>query len=411
MHTFIKQLLSTATILLLLSVFNISYASSDHGHGEETEDLPENGLHGGKLFRNGDITLELAIFEQGMPPEYRAWITDHGAEIDMSATSLSVTLTRLDGQQDVFNFKAKDDYLLGNGVVTEPHSFDVAVRLQYKGNTHSWQFESHEGRVEIANEIAVKAGIKTQTAGPGAISQTTTVYGKTSTEHSKISHIGARFPGQIISVNTHIGDQVKAGDVLAIVESNKSLLRYAVKAPFAGLITERHANPGEVTQDQALFTLADYTQLWVELQVYPMQAQNIAIGQAVALDSGLQKIDSSIQHLVPNSMGKPYVVAGVPLDNSTGQWTPGIMFKGEVTTHHDEVSLAVDNRALQSFRDWTVVFIKVGEHYEIRPLKLGRSDGQFSEVLSGLNSGDEYVVENSYLIKADIEKSGASHDH
>jgi acetyl/propionyl-CoA carboxylase alpha subunit len=43
--------------------------------------------------------------------------------------------------------------------------------------------------------------------------------------------------------------------------------------------------------------------------------------------------------------------------------------------------------------------------------RLGRSDGRFTEVLAGLQAGDRYVVENSYLIKADIEKSGASHDH
>jgi cobalt-zinc-cadmium efflux system membrane fusion protein len=71
----------------------------------------------------------------------------------------------------------------------------------------------------------------------------------------------------------------------------------------------------------------------------------------------------------------------------------------------------VDNRALQSFRDWQVVFIQIGETYEIRPLELGRTDGQFTEVLSGLNAGDSYVVENSFLLKADLEKSGASHDH
>ena len=75
------------------------------------------------------------------------------------------------------------------------------------------------------------------------------------------------------------------------------------------------------------------------------------------------------------------------------------------------MELLVENRALQGFRDWQVVFIKVGNVYEIRPLELGRSDGHFTEVLSGLNIGDTYVVENSYLLKADLEKSGASHDH
>jgi cobalt-zinc-cadmium efflux system membrane fusion protein len=67
--------------------------------------------------------------------------------------------------------------------------------------------------------------------------------------------------------------------------------------------------------------------------------------------------------------------------------------------------------ALQSFRDWQVVFVRVGEDYEIRPLELGRRDSRYVEVLGGLEPGAEIVVEQSYLVKADIEKAGASHDH
>jgi cobalt-zinc-cadmium efflux system membrane fusion protein len=66
---------------------------------------------------------------------------------------------------------------------------------------------------------------------------------------------------------------------------------------------------------------------------------------------------------------------------------------------------------LQSFRDFTVVYARVRQTYEVRMLDLGRRDGEFVEVLSGLEPGTTYVSENSYLIKADIEKSGASHDH
>ena len=67
--------------------------------------------------------------------------------------------------------------------------------------------------------------------------------------------------------------------------------------------------------------------------------------------------------------------------------------------------------SLQRFRDFDVVFAQVGETYEVRMLELGRRDGRFIEVLEGLEPGTTYVTENSYLIKADIEKSGASHDH
>jgi cobalt-zinc-cadmium efflux system membrane fusion protein len=73
--------------------------------------------------------------------------------------------------------------------------------------------------------------------------------------------------------------------------------------------------------------------------------------------------------------------------------------------------MTVPLSALQRFRDFDVVFARVGEDYEVRMLDLGQRDSERVEVLGGLAPGTEYVTTNSYLVKADIEKSGASHDH
>lgn len=64
--------------------------------------------------------------------------------------------------------------------------------------------------------------------------------------------------------------------------------------------------------------------------------------------------------------------------------------------------------------NWVVVpgvFIKEGESYRFLPLTLGRMDDHYVEVLDGLEEGQQYVNQNSYLIKADIEKSEAEHEH
>ena len=58
-----------------------------------------------------------------------------------------------------------------------------------------------------------------------------------------------------------------------------------------------------------------------------------------------------------------------------------------------------------------VVFVRVGDTYQAQPVEVGQRDGQRVEILSGLRKGEQVVVEESYLIKADIEKSGASHAH
>ena len=58
-----------------------------------------------------------------------------------------------------------------------------------------------------------------------------------------------------------------------------------------------------------------------------------------------------------------------------------------------------------------MVFAQVDDVYEVRVLDLGRNAGEWVEVLGGLEPGTRYVTSNSQLIKADIMKSGAAHNH
>ncbi len=83
----------------------------------------------------------------------------------------------------------------------------------------------------------------------------------------------------------------------------------------------------------------------------------------------------------------------------------------ELELESHKVPLAVPKDAIQTIRDWSVVFIKVNDTYEARPLKLGKSDGKWVEVLSGLKPDAEYVTGNSFAVKAEIGKSGATHSH
>jgi cobalt-zinc-cadmium efflux system membrane fusion protein len=103
--------------------------------------------------------------------------------------------------------------------------------------------------------------------------------------------------------------------------------------------------------------------------------------------------------------------ARVLLKGMDSIWRPGQFVQGVAVIAENDVSLVVREGGLQSFRDFTVVYARVGDTYEVRMLDLGRRDGEFVEVLGGLEPGTIYVTENSFLVKADIEKSGASHDH
>jgi len=136
------------------------------------------------------------------------------------------------------------------------------------------------------------------------------------------------------------------------------------------------------------------------------------VGQEVEISSatGGSRVTGKIQTLLPLASGQS-VVARASIANPEGRWRPGMAVSADVTVAARQVPLAVKESGLQRFRDFTVVFTQVGDTYEVRMLELGERDGRYAEVLGGLKQGATYVAEQSFLIKADIEKSGASHDH
>ena len=382
------------------------------GHAEAEE--PAKGPHGGRLLTDGDFAVELAIFEDGVPPEYHAWATVRGEPVPLAEVQLTVALARLDGERNLFRFQPQQDFLRGDGTVTEPHSFDVTVEATHAGATHRWDYQSYEGRVQIAPDSAKTAGIETEAAGPRLIHDVLPLYGRVVVAPEAVREVGARFPGVIRELRKSVGERVRAGEVLARVESNDSLRVYDVTAPIGGVVTARMANPGQQAGDAPLLTVSDTDQVWAELAVFPRDVPRVRPGQAVRLAGadGSPTGSGRITRIAPaGGAGNPALTVWASIDDPGSAWTPGLYVTAQVLTGGGEVPLAVRAAALQAFRDFTVVFARVGDTYEVRMLELGRSDGEFVEVLGGLKPGTEYVSENSYLIKADIEKSGASHDH
>lgn len=388
-------------------------AQKEAGHVEDKGEA-EKGPQGGRLLEDGNLAVEVTIFERGVPPEFRVFVYRDGKPLPPAEAKVAIELTRLGGRVDRFAFTPQEGFLRGNAEVVEPHSFDVNVMASVDGKPHAWNYESYEGRAQIAADMAKQSGIQTAVAGPATLRERIALYGVIEANAERVRQVSARYPGIIRSVKRQIGDRVGAGDVLATIESNESLQTYALTAPIAGVVTERMANVGENTGDAALFVITDLRSVWAELSVFPRDRGRLAVGQAVQVKAADSELSAAgkVTYVSPvGGTGQP-LVARVVLDNGKGLWTPGMFVNGEVTVGQRKVPLAVPLTAVQSLRDWKVVFANVGDTYEARPLELGRDDGEWVEVMGGhLAAGDTYVAANSFLVKADIEKSGASHDH
>jgi membrane fusion protein, heavy metal efflux system len=279
---------------------------------------------------------------------------------------------------------------------------------------HHEEGEAGHDVVTIDEKTAAELGLRTAAVGPGVVRDAHEVQGLLTPIEGKHARVRARYPGPIQSVRAGVGDVVKAGQTLAIVESNVSLTAYAVTAPFAGTVLDVSAGPGDLAGDEPLFELADLSSLWVDLHLFGGDAQHITRGLAVEitrLSDGAQATTKLDRVLPGTATASQSTVARATIQNSDGQWRPGSAVRARVTVSQREAPLVVPVSALQTFEGETVVFIREGENYSPRPVKTGQRDATTAEVLGGLAGGEEIVVEQSYLIKADLEKESAAHEH
>lgn len=466
-------------------------AEHDDHAAESESSQAAKGPNGGRLFTQGNFGVELTIYEQGVPPEFRAYAYEGGKQLAPGEVRLQVQVERLGTPPQVVAFQAAQDHLRGDREIEEPHSFAVKLTADYRGQTYRWEYEQVEGRVRMDDGTAQNAGIEIVAAGPARIRSTLSLSGEIQFNQDRIAHVVPRLDGVVIKSARNLGDQVRKGEVLAVLESQMladlksehlatqtrvdlatttferekqlweqkisaeqdylasrqalseaqiahrnaeqkllalgldhaavmqggpdSLTRYEIRSPIDGVIVEKHLALGEaVKEDSNIFTVADLSSVWAEMTIYPKDLDSVRIGQKVtvrttAFDAEASGRVSYVGSLIGEQTRS--AKARVTLQNPDGSWRPGLFVNVELVQNETEVPVAVPVDAIQSYRDWKVVFGRFGEFFEARLVELGRSDGQWIEVVNGLAPGTRYAATNSFVLKADLGKGGASHDH
>ncbi len=471
----------------------IAQEGGGNAEAQTREGEPQSfkGPHDGRLLTQGNFAIEVTIYEKGVPPEFRVYAYEAGKPLNPGDLSLRIQLERLGAQPETINFQAKQDFLLGDRDIVEPHSFAVRVMAERKGQAYRWDYEQVEGRMRMGDAAVESAGIRIGTAGPVKIRSTLNLSGEIQFNQDRLAHVVPRLDGVVVKSAKNLGDQVRKGDLLAILESQMladlksehlatqtrlelatttferekrlweekisaeqdylasrqalaeaqiahrnveqkllalglthaavmrgdtdGLTRYEVRAPIDGVVIEKHLALGEAVKgDASIFTIADLSTVWAEMTIYPKDLDSVKIGQkvtvrATALDAEATGRVSYVGSLVGEQTRS--AKASVTLQNPDRSWRPGLFVTVELVQNEAEVPVAVPIEAIQTYRDWKVVFGRFGEFFEARPVELGRSDDRWVEVVNGIPPGTKYAATNSFVLKADLGKAGASHDH
>ena len=286
-----------------------------------------------------------------------------------------------------------------------------------ESDEHKEDVEQHNEVVQLSQDELDEFGIQLAKAGPGKLKIHVSLPGEIIIPPDNLAHIHPRFPGMVKKVFKEIGDPVKKGQALAVIEGNESLSEYEVKSLINGTIVEKHLSLGEVVEDSEHgFVVADLSHVWAMLKLYQKDLPLVKTGQKVVISSGQD---------MPHAVGKiDYISpiideatrtaeARVSLDNPKGYWKPGFFVSGRITTSNVEVDLLIPKTAIEYYEDQKVVFVQTDEGFEPRAVQIGRTNETTVEIIAGLKAGESYARKGGFTIKAELQKSelGEGHEH
>ena len=346
---------------------------------------------------------------------------------------------------------------------------------------------AQEGKVSLTDAQVAASGIALDTSGPATVRTSLQFPGEIRFDEDRTAHIVPRAAGVVESVSANLGQQVKRGQVLAVISSatvsetraelqgaqrrrelarttyerektlweqkispqqdvlqaqhalreaeisvsnatqklltlgastgSASLGRLELRAPFDGIVFEKHIALGEsVKEDASVFTISDLSKVWAEMNIPARELSQVRVGERVIVRAGASDAtaDGTISY-VGALLGEQTRTARarVVLPNPQGAWRPGLFVTVEVLSKEagTQVPVTVASSALQTFEGKTAVFLKVDGGFVPQAVTVGRNDGQRAEILTGLKPGASYAAAGSFVVKSEQGKSSATHTH
>ena len=195
------------------------------------------------------------------------------------------------------------------------------------------------------------------------------------------------------------------------------LQRYTVRSPISGQVVERLVNLGAPMggegENKELYVVADLSAVWIELAVPVGDLASIRQGQPVAIAAGDGPTSDGrivfVSPILNPETRSARVIASVANEGMT--WRPGSYVTAKVATAEEKVDVRLPKAALQTIAGEQVVFVRTSDGFEKREVATGKADDRFTEIVFGLDPGEEVAVANSFVLKAELGKAEAEHAH
>lgn len=192
----------------------------EHADSDRREDTAHvQGPHGGQLFTEGDFGLEVQWAEDGGAPRLQVWLYEKGRPLAPSAAAVTASLSRPGADPQEIGFQVQKDHLLSMQPIEEPHVFDATIAAQTPTEPYLFSFSRQEGLIRLSDAQVQAAGISLDTSGAARIKSTLQLPGEIRFNEDRTAHVVPRVAGVVEAVPVKLGQQVRKGQVLAVISS------------------------------------------------------------------------------------------------------------------------------------------------------------------------------------------------
>ena len=268
-----------------------------------------------------------------------------------------------------------------------------------------------ENVVVLSKENLALVSLKTELATRGSLGVTLKAVGRVAENLNKTAKVTTTLEGRLTKLNADLNDRVKAGDVLALVQTPELLGRLLeLKAPIDGVIVERRGTVGElIGKETAVYTISDPSELWVQAEIKERDIGAVRVGQEASFSVLAYHGDTFHGKIV--LVGNRVEIESRTLEvrvevaNPDGRLKPGMFADVEIATTALQDVLVISDQAIQSMDNEPVVFVATSDQrFEKRVIKAGLEQHGRVQVLDGLKEGDRVVTEGSFILKSEMLK-------
>ena len=259
------------------------------------------------------------------------------------------------------------------------------------------------GPVSLTADQVKALGIRYARADLRPIARLLGINGEVAALPDAQAEVSLRISGNVLAVYVNLGDVVRTGQKLALIQSRivgDPPPVVVVPAPADGVIDARDITVGQsVEPNSTLFHLSDRRRMRVVGKVYEEDVGQVHVGQTafVKLLAYPDKLLPGVVSFVGPTLDPETrtVAVWVLLDNKEGMLKPNFFAHVDIVLGENKAALTVPNTAVLEANGEKFVFVHDGGKYNRIEVTAGALDDQYTELQSGIVPGDEVVTQGA----------------